>query len=114
MTELSFHGMVFFAPFAGQSVTHVSGTFCYLCLGTVMVAWVGSEAVRLERCEEEQREPAAKVKRPVKRFIPPPGQSHWMKGFRVEGNPAWKAWREEQAAAVSARLRSPSGLPSPG
>src|SRR5580700_9796272 len=23
------------SPFGGQSVTHVSGTFCYLCLGTV-------------------------------------------------------------------------------
>ena len=24
------------SPFGGQSVTHVSGTFCYLCLGTVI------------------------------------------------------------------------------
>lgn len=83
-------------------------------LDGTMMAWIGGEAVRLERCEEQRREPVAMMKRPVKRFIPPPGQSHWMKGFRVEGNPAWKAWREEQAAAVSARLRSPSGLPSPG
>src|SRR3954447_23317003 len=36
ITELSFHGIPFFrAPFGGKSVTHVSGTFCYLCLGTV-------------------------------------------------------------------------------
>ena len=25
------------SPFGGQSVTHVSGTFCYLCLGTVLL-----------------------------------------------------------------------------
>src|SRR5690348_15300513 len=36
ITELSFHGIPFFrAPSGGKSVTHVSGTFCYLCLGTV-------------------------------------------------------------------------------
>src|SRR6188472_2649361 len=36
ITELSFHGIPFFrAPFGGKSVTHVSGMFCYLCLGTV-------------------------------------------------------------------------------
>jgi transposase len=83
-------------------------------LDGTMMAWIGGEAVRLERCEERRKEPAAKAKRPAKRFIPPPGQSGWMDGFRVEGNPAWKAWREEQTRAVSARLRSPSGLPSPG
>src|SRR5215472_5327859 len=33
-TERSFHGILFSAPFGPKSVTHVSGTFCYLCLGT--------------------------------------------------------------------------------
>src|SRR5215203_2553590 len=35
ITELSFHGIPLPAPFRRKSVTHVSGTFCYLCLGTV-------------------------------------------------------------------------------
>src|ERR1700746_1574528 len=34
ITELSFHGILLSAPFGPKSVTHVSGTFCYLCLGT--------------------------------------------------------------------------------
>jgi len=54
---------------------------------------------------EQQREP--------RRYVPPPGQSRWMDNFRVEGNPAWKAYRQE-AATVSAPLRSPSGLPARG
>src|SRR4051812_21185794 len=37
ITELlPLHGL--YPPFGGQSVTHVSGTFCYLCLGTVRTA----------------------------------------------------------------------------
>jgi len=37
ITELSFHGIPSSRPLRGQeSVTHVSGTFCYLCLGTVI------------------------------------------------------------------------------
>src|ERR1700745_3430983 len=34
ITEHSFHGILLSAPFGPKSVTHVSGTFCYLCLGT--------------------------------------------------------------------------------
>jgi hypothetical protein len=34
MTERSFHGILLSAPFGPKSVTHVSGTFCYPCLGT--------------------------------------------------------------------------------
>src|SRR5262249_47405583 len=33
-TEPSFHGILLSAPFGPKSVTHVSGTFCYPCLGT--------------------------------------------------------------------------------
>src|SRR5215204_3308385 len=37
ITELSFHGIPSLPPpYRGKSVTHVSGTFCYLCLGTVI------------------------------------------------------------------------------
>src|SRR5579864_8461417 len=32
ITELSFHGIHFPPPSRGKSVTHVSGTFCYLCV----------------------------------------------------------------------------------
>src|ERR1700733_13551293 len=34
ITELSFHGIPSPPPSRRKSVTHVSGTFCYLCLGT--------------------------------------------------------------------------------
>src|ERR1700757_1202652 len=34
ITERSFHGILLSAPFGPKSVTHVSGTFCYPCLGT--------------------------------------------------------------------------------
>src|SRR5215472_3929067 len=39
MTELSFHGILLSAPFGPKSVTHVSGTFCYPCLGTDIEKW---------------------------------------------------------------------------
>ncbi|MGD0578327.1 MAG: ISNCY family transposase [Bryobacteraceae bacterium] len=51
------------------------------------------------------------TKRPARRYVPPPGQSRWMDQFSVQGNAARKAYRQE-AAAVSAPLRSPSGLPA--
>src|ERR1700749_4707672 len=35
ITELSFQGMSLSPPFGRKSVTHVSGTFCYLCLGSL-------------------------------------------------------------------------------
>src|ERR1700738_96190 len=34
ITELSFHGIPSPPPFGPKSVTYVSGTFYYLCLGT--------------------------------------------------------------------------------
>src|SRR5579872_7513107 len=43
ITELSFHGIHFPPPSGGKSVTHVSGTFCYLCLGTVTITCGVSE-----------------------------------------------------------------------
>src|ERR1700743_1101338 len=35
ITELSFQGLSLSPPFGRKSVTHVSGTFCYLCLGSL-------------------------------------------------------------------------------
>src|SRR5579862_3955402 len=46
ITELSFHGILLSAPFGPKSVTHVSGTFCYLCLGTDKVKINDFERVR--------------------------------------------------------------------
>ncbi len=83
-------------------------------LDGTMMARINGAAVPLEVCRERptKTEPATEPVR--KRFVPKPGQSRWMNGFRVESNAAWKAHRDQVAAAVSARLRSPSGLPSPG
>ena len=36
ITERSFHGIPLFPPFEGKSVTYVSSTFCYLCLGSLI------------------------------------------------------------------------------
>src|SRR5215470_3203901 len=35
ITDRSFHGIPQPPPSGGKSVTHVSGTLCYLCVGTV-------------------------------------------------------------------------------
>src|SRR5262249_8348715 len=40
--EPSFHGILLSAPFGPKSVTHVSGTFCYPCLGTDSSLYAGS------------------------------------------------------------------------
>src|SRR5579872_1206596 len=39
ITELSFHGIPPAPPSRGKSVTHVSGTFCYLCLRPLTVGF---------------------------------------------------------------------------
>lgn len=84
-------------------------------LDRTMVAQIKGAAVRLELCgEERQPDTEPETKAPAKRFVPRPGQSRWMDGFQVEGNAAWKAYREQTAAPVSAPLRSPSGLPPQG
>jgi hypothetical protein len=83
-------------------------------LDRTMMARLGEEWVRLQRCGPSTAELQVKLPREPKRFIPPPGQSRWMDHFRVKENAAWKAWREEQARTVSPPLRSPSGLPPQG
>jgi transposase len=81
-------------------------------LDGTMVARIRGQAVTLAICEEP-RQQTQPVPRVGKRFVSRPGQSRWMDGFQVESNAAWKAYRE-QAATVSAPLRSPSGLPPRG
>src|SRR5579864_5545734 len=39
ISELTFHGIHFPPPSRGKSVTHVSGTFCYLCVEPHKGAW---------------------------------------------------------------------------
>src|SRR5215813_3535107 len=39
ITDRSFHGIPTSAPCGVKSVTHVSGTFCYPCLGTVTMTY---------------------------------------------------------------------------
>jgi len=82
-------------------------------LDGALVARIEGQSVRLSMCKEAIPQPEPEpTRRPGKRFIPSPGQSRWMDGFRVESNPAWKSYREQVAAAtVSVPLRSPSGLP---
>ena len=77
-----------------------------------LVARIDDKFVALKVCQKaEKNKPAAK--RPARRHVPAPGQSRWMDQFSVQGNEAWKAYRQE-AATVSAPLRSPSGLPARG
>ncbi len=77
-----------------------------------MMARVGEGMVRLERCETRLPEIHIRPAEENYRHVPAPGESRWMENFRVGGSSAWKAWREEQARAVSPPLRSPSGLPT--
>lgn len=77
-----------------------------------LVARLDGEFVVLKVCQKaEKNTPAAE--RPARRHVPAPGQSRWMDRFSVQGNAAWKAYRQEEAT-VSAPLRSPSGLPPRG
>jgi len=82
-------------------------------LDGTMVARVNGAPAQLEYCDQSKiplwTEPMA-----GKRHVPPPGQSRWMDRFSVKGNPAWNAYRQRQAAPLSAPLRSPSGLPPRG
>jgi len=68
-----------------------------------MVARVQAKFISLVRCQDDppvepMRPPAH---RPSRRFKPAPGQSRWMDQFRVKGNAAWRAYREEQSPAPS-------------
>ncbi|HEX8984942.1 MAG TPA: hypothetical protein VF767_05920 [Bryobacteraceae bacterium] len=78
-------------------------------LDGAMLAQIGGQPVALSVCEDLTSAPKPKLpRRPARQFIPPPGQSRWMDGFRVEGNPAWKRYRGQPAAAgaVSVRMRN--------
>ena len=68
-----------------------------------MVARDQTKFISLGCCQAES---AAKPKirptpRPSRRFKPAPGQSRWMDRFRVKGNEAWRAYREEHSQTPS-------------
>jgi transposase len=80
-------------------------------LDGAMIARIDRTVVPLARCgagvEPVQPEPPKTL---GKRYVPKPGQSRWMDGFRL-GPPRGPA---DSAVPDSAQLRSPSGLPPPG
>jgi hypothetical protein len=78
-----------------------------------MVARVGRAFVELEACEHKHVQPMPEKKQTSKKYIPRPGQSRWMDNFHLKTN-APKQKIKGAAAAISARLRSPSGLSTPG
>jgi transposase len=79
-----------------------------------MMARVNGAPAQLELCDQSQPRSNTENKTSGKRYVPAPGQSRWMDRFRIKGNAAWKAYRDREAATVSAPLRSPSGLPPQG
>lgn len=76
------------------------------------VARIDGRFYVLRACKKAEKA-APQQQREPKRYVPKPGESRWMERFRVAGNAAWKAYRQ-QAATVSAPLHSPSGLPARG
>lgn len=83
-------------------------------LDGTMIARVGKEAVQLERCGPSEADTRIKLPQEPQRYIPRPGESRWMDGFRLTGTPVWQTPRESKARAVSPPLRSPYGLPPRG
>ena len=67
-----------------------------------MVARIDTEFVGLQGCDgsAEPRTEIHKAPRTGKRFKPSPGQSRWMTTFRVNGNAAWRVYREQQSKIV--------------
>jgi transposase len=68
-----------------------------------MVARVQAKFITLVRCLDEPNvKPTPQPTRRLgRRFKPAPGQSRWMDQFRVKGNAAWQAYREEQSKTQS-------------
>jgi transposase len=77
-------------------------------LDGTMVARIDGRSVALQGCQAitTANEPR-KERRPGKRFQPAPGQSRWMDRFRVNGNAAWRSFREQQS-------KTAEGLDIPG
>lgn len=80
-------------------------------LDGVVMARIGAACVELSECGSA---PVPEIvpgpQPPPQRYVPKPGQSRWMEGFRVGRREAGAA----RDVPKSAPLRSPSGLPPPG
>ena len=68
-----------------------------------MVARIEGAFVELQCCAEMpvQRVQVQTLPDHRKRFKPAPGQSRWMQGFQVNGNAAWRAYREQRSEVHS-------------
>ena len=68
-----------------------------------MVARVEGKFISLVRCQDDN--PKKATSRPAhhsnRRFKPAPGQSRWMDQFRVKGNEAWRAYRQQRSPGSS-------------
>ena len=70
-------------------------------LDGTMVARIDGRSVPLQRCDGTMApNETLTMHRPGKRFQPAPGQSRWMDRFRVSGNAAWRAYRQQQSKAA--------------
>jgi hypothetical protein len=77
-------------------------------LDGTMVARIDGRSVALQGCDGTAVPNQTRmVRRSGKRFQPAPGQSRWMDRFRVSGNAAWRAYRQQQSKAAK-----PSESPS--
>jgi transposase len=77
-------------------------------LDGTMVARIDGRSVALQRCDGTRAAKETRtVPRPGQRFQPAPGQSRWMDHFRVNGNAAWRAYREQQSKTAAASKTPP-------
>ena len=73
-------------------------------LDATMVARFDGRSVALQRCDgTTPPQQTKRVRKSGKRFRPAPGQSRWMDRFRVSGNAAWRAYREQQSKSKTAQ-----------
>ena len=81
-----------------------------------LMARIGGQFTALTVCKaaEKLTATATEATRGTRRYVPPAGTSRWMDNFHLRGKEDWKTNREQEPAARSAPLRSPSGLPQRG
>jgi transposase len=82
-------------------------------LDGTMVARIDGRSVALQRCDGPAVPNQTRMlRRSGKRFQPAPGRSRWMDRFRVSGNAAWRAYRQQQskAARLSESQSDPAGV----
>lgn len=73
-------------------------------LDGTMVARIDGRSVALQRCDGTGvRNETPVVRRPSQSFQSARGPSRWMDGFRVSGNAAWRAYREQQSKSKAAQ-----------